>query len=232
MGAVKKIVNLNQYRAKSQPNQNNENDSLKSTVLSLMKTLELKDDYTFRHCTRVAYYSLILGREYGLNTAQLRDLELSALFHDIGKIGIADNILKKPNGLTPEEFEIMKRHPEYSAEIIAGLPGIKEEVVKSVLHHHERFDGRGYPYNLKEEAIPLYSRMIIIADTYDAMTSIRPYRSNMPSAIAYQELLEFAGSQFDPSLVKTFIRGMRREENLNLDSYFLPLYNKTFKKVA
>lgn len=201
------------------------------TVRALLKALECKDSYTFLHSTRVAFYCLVLGKEYGLNQEQLLELELCGLLHDIGKIGIPEQILNKPYGLDEEEFQLMKRHPEFSAEIVASYPALSK-IVEHVRHHHERFDGRGYPTRLKGESIPLYARMILIADTYDAMTSTRPYREGLSSTIAYKELLELSGSQFDPKLVQSFIRGMRAIEQAPETTYYISTLEQEFDRKA
>jgi len=187
-------------------------DEQRPIIQSLLKTLKFKDPYTFAHSTRVAHYSLLIAKELGLKKEQLQNIELAALFHDIGKIGIPDAILNKPFGLDEEEFTLMKKHPEFSYEIIKDIPGI-EEVKMGVLHHHERFDGRGYPANLKSDDIPIISRIITVADSYDAMTSTRSYRKGLPKSVAMEELFKFSGKQFDADLVKAFMRGMRKNKN-------------------
>jgi len=175
---------------------------------SLLKALDLRDNYTYGHSIRVAHYCLILGSHLLLNPNDLYELELSGLFHDIGKIGIPDHILCKPTGLSSTEFSIMKQHPVMSYEILKNFKNF-ESISINTKHHHERFDGKGYPEGLQGEAIPLFSRIILIADTFDAITSSRVYRVGKSQEIAFQELLEFSGSQFDPTLVRHFISGMR-----------------------
>jgi HD-GYP domain-containing protein (c-di-GMP phosphodiesterase class II) len=174
---------------------------------SLLESLRVRDPYTAGHCIRVGYYSKLLARSAGLNEYEQKVVEYSGIFHDVGKIGIPEHILNKPGKLTPEEELIMQEHPVKSVQIIrplahvpffrATLPGIK--------HHHERIDGKGYPENLQGEIIPLVARIILIADTYDAMTSTRVYRKGLSDAIAYDELKKFAGQQFDETLVKVFL---------------------------
>lgn len=177
-------------------------------VRSILKALNCKDNYTYGHSLRVAEYALILGHHLNLTKDELYELELSALFHDIGKIGIPDKILAKPERLDTEEFEIMKKHPEYSFEILKDFKNF-EKIAINAKHHHERWDGRGYPDKLKREEIPLFSRFILIADTYDAITSSRVYRKGLSEAIAFQELLDFSEKQFDPYLVKEFIKAIK-----------------------
>jgi putative nucleotidyltransferase with HDIG domain len=206
-------------------------DILEMSVRALLKALECKDDYTFGHSMRVAFYSLQLGKEYGLSDEELYDLELAALFHDIGKIGVPDSVLLKPARLDEEEFLKMKKHPELSAEILKGFAPF-EEAAKFAKHHHERYDGRGYPDGMAGEDIPLYSRIILIADTFDAMTSTRPYRKGLPYEVAFEELREFAGSQFDPNLVEYFIKAMERDQAANQPTFALGIIDGEFKKDA
>ncbi|TNF26877.1 MAG: HD-GYP domain-containing protein [Deltaproteobacteria bacterium] len=206
-------------------------DILEMSVRALLKALECKDDYTFGHSMRVAFYSLQLGKEYGLSDEQLYDLELAALFHDIGKIGVPDSVLLKPARLDEDEFLKMKKHPELSAEILKGFAPF-EEAAKFAKHHHERYDGRGYPDGMAGEDIPLYSRIILIADTFDAMTSTRPYRKGLPYEVAFEELREFAGSQFDPNLVEFFIKAMERDQAQNQPTFALGIIEGEFKKDA
>ncbi len=206
-------------------------DILEMSVRALLKALECKDDYTFGHSMRVAFYSLQLGKEYGLSDDELYDLELAALFHDIGKIGVPDSVLLKPARLDEDEFLKMKKHPELSAEILKGFTHF-EEAAKFAKHHHERYDGRGYPDGMAGEDIPLYSRIILIADTFDAMTSTRPYRKGLPYEVAFEELREFAGSQFDPNLVEFFIKAMERDQAQNQPTFALGIIDGEFKKDA
>ena len=198
---------------------------------SILYALDAKDHYTFGHSVRVAYYSLILGKEMKLNEEELYDLEMASLFHDIGKIGIPDKILLKPTRLDDEEFQEMKKHPVRSAEILKGFDSF-QKIVKSIRHHHERFDGTGYPDGLSGNSIPLFARILLIADTFDAMTSSRPYRKGLPFKVAYDELDEFSGSQFDPNLVAAFIAGMKKEEEKKEDTFYLKIIDDNFQKEA
>jgi putative nucleotidyltransferase with HDIG domain len=198
---------------------------------TILKALDAKDKYTFGHSMRVTYFSIILGKELKLTDREMYDLELAALFHDIGKIGTPDAVLNKPTRLTDEEFKIMKQHPSDSYNILKGFT-VFEKVARFAKHHHERFDGRGYPDGLKGEQIPLFSRIILIADTFDAMTSTRVYRKGLPYQVAFDELNEFAGSQFDPNLVKHFINGMQKEQAKGEDKFYIPLMDEMFDKDA
>lgn len=206
-------------------------DTCEMSVRAILHALDCKDHYTYGHSMRVAFFATTLGREWGLSDEELYDLELTALFHDIGKIGVPDSVLLKPSKLTDEEFDMMKSHPVKSAEILKGFEPF-EEIAKFAKHHHERFDGRGYPDGLKEDEIPLFSRILLIADTFDAMTSSRPYRKGLSFQIAYDELNEFAGKQFDPELVTCFLRAMAKEERKNKDTFQLKIIDGDIKKDA
>lgn len=206
-------------------------DLFELSIKALLNTLKCKDDYTWGHSLRVAYLCVSTGEELGLNAEELYELEISALFHDLGKIGVPDHILKKPSRLEDDEFMEMKLHPEKSAQILEEFPVFSQMAI-NVKHHHERFDGRGYPSGLKGENIPLFSRIILIADTFDAMTSTRPYRKGLPYATAYAELREFAGTQFDPILVEAFINKMQKEQSKNEDTFQLQVLDGEFKKDA
>lgn len=198
---------------------------------TILKALDAKDKYTYGHSMRVTYFSMVVGKELGLDDQDMYDLQLSALFHDIGKIGTPDAVLNKPTRLTDDEFQIMKQHPSDSYEILKGF-SVFERVAKFAKHHHERYDGRGYPDGLKGEQIPLFSRIILIADTFDAMTSTRVYRKGLPYETAYEELIEFSGSQFDPKLVRAFIEGMKKEQAKKEDKFYIPLMDEMYDKDA
>ena len=198
---------------------------------SILHALDLKDHYTFGHSTRVAFFSLALGREMGLNDKELYDLEMASLFHDIGKIGIPDAVLLKRVRLNQEEFKIMATHPEKSAQMLKGFKGF-ENIAESVRHHHERFDGKGYPDKLKGEQIPLFARIILISDTFDAMTSTRIYRKGLNYDIAFKELRDFAGTQFDPKLVELFIKAISKDKKTETDIFNLTIIKGDFIKKA
>jgi HD-GYP domain-containing protein (c-di-GMP phosphodiesterase class II) len=198
---------------------------------TILKALDAKDSYTFGHSMRVAYFSLVTGTEARLTAEEMYELELSAIFHDIGKIGTPDALLNKPSRLSEEEFLIMKQHPEKSWEILKEYP-LFEKIAANARFHHERFDGRGYPLGLKGEEIPVCARIILIADTFDAMTSTRPYRKGLPYEVAYDELTQYAGTQFDPRLVRLFIEGMRKESLKQEEHFFIPLMDQRFIKKA
>jgi len=177
---------------------------IESIVKGIITTLELKDPYTRGHSERVAHMSLLLAKKMGKFTEdELKSYYYACLLHDVGKVSIPDSILMKPSRLTDEEFEIIKAHPNVGAQAIRGIEGLEgsEEVV---LHHHERWDGNGYPQGLKGDEIPLLARVTAIADAFDAMTSKRSYRDALSVDEAYHRILEGKGSQFDPKLVDLF----------------------------
>lgn len=198
---------------------------------TILKALDCKDSYTFGHSMRVAYFSLVTGAEAGLSPEDMHELELSAIFHDIGKIGTPDAVLNKPTRLSEEEFLVMKEHPSKTYEILQEFPTF-EKIALNARFHHERFDGKGYPLGLKGEEIPLAARIILIADTFDAMTSTRPYRKGLPYEVAFDELIQFSGTQFDPKLVKLFIQGMKKEALKGEQEFFIPLMDRRFNKNA
>ncbi len=180
-----------------------------NTITALVKAVDAKDPYTRGHSERVRDYSVLIGRSAGLGKKDLRNLELSALLHDIGKIGIDDRVLKKAGRLTDEEYEIIKKHPVIGAEILSSIPEMKD-VIPGVRHHHEKWNGKGYPDGLKGKEIPLNARIIAIADTYDAMTSTRVYRPALSPQMALDEIKKFSGIQFDPELSNVFISSMKK----------------------
>jgi HD-GYP domain-containing protein (c-di-GMP phosphodiesterase class II) len=171
-------------------------------VTALAETLEKKDPYTGGHVRRVVSYSLLLGAELGLDPSELKDLWLAATLHDIGKIGVPDRILGKPAPLDRDEAEIMRRHTTDGAEIVFHLSN--PHVLPGVRSHHERLDGGGYPDALAGEQIPLAPRIIAVADTFDAMTTSRPYRQGLAPDRAAAEILSAAGTQFCPRVVAAF----------------------------
>jgi GAF domain-containing protein len=173
------------------------------TVEALSSALEAKDAYTLDHARSITEMSADVGRRLGMREDEVRDLKLGALLHDIGKIGVPTEILSKNGPLTDDEFEIMKEHTIIGERIIADVEFL-QGVRPLVLHEHERWDGRGYPHNLRGEEIPLGARIIFVCDSWHAMTSDRPYRNAMPDAAALAELRNGAGSQFDPAVVDAF----------------------------
>jgi putative nucleotidyltransferase with HDIG domain len=175
-----------------------------SVICALNQLLDLKDLNTGVHSTRLAEWSVRIGRELGFDDAALRDLEVAAILHDIGKIGTPDHILKKPARLTDEEREIIKKHPEYGWAVLRVVPGF-ERVSLFVLHHHEAFDGTGYPAGLRGDEIPIGSRIVSVMDAFDAMISSRPYRRGLSLDEAIRRLQAGIGTQFDPVITPRFI---------------------------
>lgn len=173
-------------------------------MCGLNMLLDLKDLRTGLHATRLAEWAVRVGERLGLDEIELRDIEAASLLHDIGKIGLPDSILLKPGKLTPEEYAITKKHPEYGWAILRSVPGF-ERTSLLVLHHHERYDGKGYPAGLAGEEIPLGSRIVSIVDSFDAMLSSRAYRSALPVDEAVRRLVSDVGTQFDPGIAPLFI---------------------------
>jgi putative nucleotidyltransferase with HDIG domain len=171
-----------------------------STITSLARTIEAKDPYTGGHTERVAEYTLMLARELGFGDDELQAVEVGAVIHDIGKIGIPDRILLKPGRLDSDEFEEMRRHPVISSYILdeLDLPKVVRDMARN---HHERFDGKGYPDGLKGDQIPLAARILTVADAFDAMTSDRPYRRALSQEVAAAEIRRNTGTQFCPDVV-------------------------------
>lgn len=172
------------------------------------KTIDARDKYTSGHSHRVASYAVEIGRRYGLNEEQLEQLRYAALLHDIGKIGIPDHILNKHFELTDEEYAVIKQHPTIGGDILKEFT-LAPEAAVGALYHHERYDGKGYNAGLKGEEIPLYARIIAVADAYDAMDSTRVYQKSMDPEVIYQELEKGRGTQFDPQFAEIMMAMMR-----------------------
>jgi len=175
-----------------------------STIQSIAAALDENDTYANGHAARVAGFAVKIGRAMGLCQGELDSLERAALLHDIGKIYVPDHVWRKEGPLTAEEQSLVRQHPVLGADMIDSIKPLKLEA-QSILHHHERFDGTGYPYGLKGLAIPLEARILAVADAFDAMTSERPYRSALLMREALEELYSNAGSQFDPRVVEGFL---------------------------
>ncbi|MFO0843187.1 MAG: HD domain-containing protein [Gemmataceae bacterium] len=174
------------------------------TITILAQAVELRDECTGNHTTRVTQYSILLAEHLEMPADQLDLLRIGTPLHDIGKIGIDDAILRKPDRLTPEEFEVMKTHTVKGAEIVQTVPDLKT-IVPIVRSHHERWDGKGYPDALAGEAISPLARIVALADAFDAMTQDRPYRKGMPAEVAFAEIEKQAGRQFDPKFAAAFL---------------------------
>jgi HD-GYP domain-containing protein (c-di-GMP phosphodiesterase class II) len=180
-------------------------DVLFNTVRALVATIDAKDPYTRGHSERVYKLSTAIGEAMGLPADELQILAWSALLHDIGKIAIPNEILRKPGRLTPHEYEVIKTHPERGCRVIEEIPQFRG-ALDGIRHHHERFDGKGYPAGLAGHDIPLMGRIIGVADTYDAMVTSRAYRSARSMEAAVQEIKASSGTQLDPDIVEIFVQ--------------------------
>ena len=180
-------------------------DLLVGLTRSLTAAIDAKDAYTFGHSERVARAAVELGRTLGLSEDELSDIHLAGLLHDIGKIGVRDEVLTKNGPLTPEEFKHIQEHPVIGHRILADLHGIAH-LLPGVLYHHERYDGGGYPEGLKGDAIPLIARILAVADSFDAMNTTRPYRVAMAADRVDAILRQGAGTQWDPLVIDAYVR--------------------------
>jgi response regulator RpfG family c-di-GMP phosphodiesterase len=179
-------------------------ESYMETLTALANAVEARDIYTRGHTERVWYMAELLGREMGWEEGRLWEVKMGGILHDIGKIGVPDAILNKPETLTQEEFEIMKQHPTCGARILEDISFLKP-AIPYVLYHHERFDGKGYPCGLRGEGIPIQGRLMAVVDTFDAITSDRPYRKSKGFELAVKEIKDCSGTQFDPKVAKIFV---------------------------
>ncbi len=178
---------------------------LRGVIRSMINAIDAKDSYTCGHSDRVAEFSRLIAKELSLDFEQCEEIYMTGLLHDVGKIGVPDHVLKKPGQLTDSEFEQIKQHPVIGYEILKHLQNLSY-VLPGVLHHHEAIDGSGYPHGLKGDQIPLYARILAVADSYDAMTSNRPYRCGMPTEKAEAILRAGIGTQWDSICVDAFFR--------------------------
>jgi len=183
--------------------------SYMATLEALIAALDAREHETQNHSRRVQLYTVGIARAYGISEERLGDVARGSLLHDIGKIGVSDNILLKPAKLTAEEWVDMRRHPEIGFEILRGIPYF-ENATRIVRYHHEKWDGTGYPFGIGGNDIPVEARLFAVADTFDAMTSDRVYRRAQPPANAVEELLRFSGTQFDPAVVTCFVDNLDR----------------------
>ena len=178
--------------------------SIEAVVVALARTVEARDNYTEKHLRRVADRAVEVARRMGMSDREIEGVRLGGLLHDLGKIAVPDAVLLKAGPLDRAEFAIVRKHPEAGAEIVRPLRAF-DSPEPAVLHHHERFDGTGYPYGLRGEAIPLSARVVAVADAFDAMTTDRPYRAAMAPAVAFQLLEDGRGEQWDPGAVDSFL---------------------------
>lgn len=192
------------------------NEKLEKAYLETIETLrfavEAKDTYTRGHSDRVSQYSVLLGKHLGLSEDDIHLLRVGGLFHDIGKIGVPDSILLKTSKLTDDEYSEIKNHPKIGAQILSNAT-LFEKAIPIVKHHHERYDGFGYPEKLAGENIPYLARIAAVADSFDAMTSRRTYRDSMPMDIVIEEIRKNKGTQFDPNIADTFLNILSNNYN-------------------
>ena len=180
-----------------------------NSVRMLAAAIDAKDPYTRGHSERVARYSIGIAKNLGLSDKEVRNLRISALLHDVGKIGIDDRILRKPGALSDDEFEVMKQHPAKGAAIMGGVAQLID-IIPGMKYHHEKWSGGGYPDNLEGEQIPMQARIVSIADTFDAMTTNRPYQKAMELGYVVDKIKSFAGTRFDPRVVEAFVQAVKR----------------------
>jgi HD-GYP domain-containing protein (c-di-GMP phosphodiesterase class II) len=180
-----------------------------NSVRMLAAAIDAKDPYTRGHSERVARYSIAIGKNLELGEQDMRDLRISALLHDVGKIGIDDRILRKPGALSDDEFEVMKGHPAKGAAIMSGVAQLID-IIPGMKYHHEKWSGGGYPDGLTAEEIPMQARIVAIADTFDAMTTNRPYQKAMELNYVVEKIKSFAGTRFDPHVVDAFANAVKR----------------------
>ncbi len=180
------------------------NDMSTSVIKLLLKAINARDKNTGKHSEHVAYLMVTLANRIGLSKEEISLAYVSGLVHDIGKIGIPESILNKPTQLTETEFALIKQHPNIGADILSEISGF-EKIVEIVRYHHERYDGKGYPYGIQAQEIPILSRMLVLCDSYDAMTTPRCYREPFKPDRALAEIEQLSGRQFDPELSRIFI---------------------------
>jgi hypothetical protein len=178
-----------------------------ATIRALVQAVDIKDGYTRGHSERVGRASVMIARELGMDDDRIEVLRFAGILHDVGKLGVPTRLLRKDGPLTPEERRIIELHPEYGHEIVRGISFLGEARA-AILHHHERLDGSGYPYGLSGRQIPECARVVAVADAFDAMTSTRSYQRARPVSVAVQELRRWAGTQFDPRMVRALVRAL------------------------
>ncbi len=212
---IKSIAQMNEIK-KINEELKNTNEKLEKAYLESIETLrftvEAKDSYTRGHSDRVSEYSVLIGKRLNLSEDDLRILKIGGLFHDIGKIGVPDNILLKESKLTDDEYSEIKNHPSIGAHILSTA-SIFQDIIPIVKHHHEKYDGHGYPSQLKGNDIPSFARITAIADSFDAMTSRRTYRDSLPMETVIAEFERCKGTQFDPELADIFLDILKNHFN-------------------
>jgi putative nucleotidyltransferase with HDIG domain len=200
-------------------------------ISSLASALDARDRYTAGHSHRVSAMATATARFLGLPESEVESIRVGALLHDIGKIGVSDQILQKAGPLTTEEFDQIKQHPEIGKRILEPVRGF-EEYLPIVELHHENWDGSGYPHGLRGEEVPVGARIVHVVDAYDAITTDRPYRPGMSHATAVGMLREFSGTQFDPAVVQAFLATGSGRENRSLESLIHAVANSASSPVA
>ena len=201
----KKVEDLEESNKALMKSEADLKDLFESFVMAMVNALEAKSRWTTGHSRRVAHYAEQLALEIDLGPAEIAEVKMAALLHDIGKLGLKDNILDKPSHLTEEEFRTVKEHAALGAEILHDIKPLRH-ITPSIRHHHEKSDGSGYPDGITGRDIGLFAGILHIADSFDAITSDRPYRSSLSKEYAVEELKKFSGKQFDPVLVDAFLR--------------------------
>lgn len=195
---------LDRIKEELQATQNRLEQAYIENIETLRYTVDAKDSYTKGHSERVSEYAVLLGKKLCINSDDLYTLRIGGLFHDVGKIGIPDNILTKKDKLTDEEYEEIKQHPSIGAKILSNA-AIFTDIVPIVKHHHERYDGTGYPDHLKGEEIPYMARIVAVADAFDAMASRRPYRDSVEIEKIVKQISENKYTQFDPQIADALL---------------------------
>lgn len=184
-----------------------------NSINALAAAVDAKDHYTHGHSHKVMVYATAIARELGLNKKEIEKIRFGALLHDIGKIGISEIVLNKPSKLTPKEFDTIAMHPILGVSIVQNIESLKD-LIPTILYHHERYAGGGYPEGKAGNSIPLGARIVAVADAWDVMTSDRAYRKALPISVAVAELKKFSGTQFDPELVEAFLRHLEKGEKI------------------
>jgi HD-GYP domain-containing protein (c-di-GMP phosphodiesterase class II) len=178
------------------------------TIRTLAAAIDAKDRYTRGHSERVSSYSMAISKHLGLSQEEVFRVHIAAILHDVGKLGIKDGILNKPGGLSDEEFEVMRKHPAIGAQIMSPIRMLKD-IIPGIRNHHETWDGNGYPDGLEGEQIPMVARIIGIADTFDAMTTTRPYQQAMTLEYVLSKMKAMSGSRFDPMVIDAFMAAVK-----------------------
>ncbi len=211
----------------------NEKRNTLDLITSLAKTLDSRDPYTAFHSQNVATYSKGIAEEMNLDKNICKNIYIGGLLHDIGKIGIPENILNKSTKLSSEEFDLIKQHPVIGHSLVKHIKGFEQnKILQMILYHHERYDGKGYPFGLKGEEIPIEARIMAVADTFDAMTSHRVYRSPRTLEETLNELQNNKGTQFDPQIVEAFIKMIKKAELKGISTVQQPACSLEQKKTG